>query len=484
MSATADEMPPDDDQAEPATLLPQAAASELAILGASMQSRSAAQEAAEHVTGQDFYSTKRRQIWEAIRAVVDLGPDTVPDLVAVMDQLESSGKLQSIGGPDALLKIANAGHCAAMLSVHGRRVRETASQRGLMLVGHALANGVRNGTDSAAIAATSTAAIATAMRTAAGPTSGTVMAKAVVTATFEHMERCMDSGVVDKGLSTGFRALDEMTGGMRPDEMIILGARPGVGKSAFGMNVMVHLLRRGVPIHFESLEMSKRQVGNRLLSQFSGVPSARIRDCEMREDQWGDLTDAVNFFTSSPLSMSFQRARKLSEIQAAARQQREERGIELLVVDYLTIIRPDERLDDRRLEVDTLSGGLKDLACELGIPVLVLAQLSRKSSDRGGKAGDEPRISDLKESGQIESDADQIWLLHRAITRAAPKKGEDDDRRNDPRKAILIVGKNRDGDSGEIPLAYRGEIVKFESDESEDDQPSGASSSWHDKDGA
>lgn len=436
--------------------MPRATESEARLVGAAMLSRDAGLEVLELVRPEDLYSARNQVTLEAIRTIL-ARPEGVADLVTVTDELEATGMLAKAGGVPALLALCDGLATAATSKWHAGKVREAASRRRMVLAAKRLERGARDATSPEAVALEAESEIREAVKPMTSPELELEPLKPAVVEAFERLDRCYESGEPEKGLETGLLDLDRLTGGMRPGDLVILGARPSVGKSALALGVGLHLIRNKTPIHLESLEMSRRQVANRLISQVSGVSSSKLRDADVDDDDWGEIAKAISLLESSPMSACYQRGRRLSQIRTTAMRARETAGIALLVIDYLGLIRPDRELESRRHEVEAVSMGLKDLAVDLGIPVLALAQISRKSEDRG--SGDrEPRISDLRETGQIEADADQIWLLHRATIE---EKGEDGEFKLDPRNAKLIVGKNRDGETGAVRLYYRSHLTQF-----------------------
>lgn len=271
---------------------------------------------------------------------------------------------------------------------------------------------------------------------------------------FTRLERITTSGQIEKGLPTDLLDLDELTGGMRPEELIYLGARPSVGKSALALTIALNVAKAGTMVQLESLEMGERQVAHRLMSQLGRIPATRIRDGSLWETDWPDLIEACAELDQIPIRACYRPARTIGEIATAARRGVEHHQVKLLVIDYLGLIQVDQPGETRRHEVEHVSRSLKQLARELTIPILCLAQLNRQQDARS-KADRKPRLSDLRETGQIEADADQVWLLDRPLLRG---QGDDGD---DPAKACLIVAKNREGETGELNLVYRADLTQF-----------------------
>ncbi len=260
------------------------------------------------------------------------------------------------------------------------------------------------------------------------------------------------------GLATGFRDFDRLTGGLGPKKVYVVAARPSMGKSSWAMNVAEHVganLQQDVGIF--SLEDSAEEYTQRLLCSRARVNLQKVRDGFLSERDFPNLTMAASKIGASRIHLDDRGGLKLSQIRAKARRWKKQHGIRLLIVDYLQLIKGDSRRgrDDRQLEVAEISAGLKELAKELAIPVLVLAQLNRKAEDRqGGK----PRLSDLRESGSIEQDADLVGLLVREEYYAADEKA----REECEGQAELIIAKQRSGPTGTVELTFLKEFTRFE----------------------
>lgn len=448
-------MEPDDDEAT----LPADMPAERLFLAAAMQSTQAAAEALELLDPEDFYSARHAKILRSIEAVAGDG-GSADILVLVDDHLrESDGATNADQRAlEAAVDPKNGDASAAMLTIYAKRIRATAAARRVLLAAIPL-QAARSG-DPMAAAQRGIDAILDAQKRAAPRIAGYTDLGSGIEVAFKRLEEITDSKKPDLGFPTGLVDLDEMTGGMRPGKLVILGARPSVGKSAFALTVALNAVRHSRPVYLESLEMDECEIMNRLLSMASDVPSDMVRDGLISEERWPDLTGTANDLCNARRFMvgRYETGRRLRDIVADLRMAKESHGIELGIIDYLGYIEPDEPGEDRRQEVERISKGLKRAARELGIALLVLAQLSRKNEDRS-KGEREPRISDLRETGMIEADADQVWLLHRAVT--ASEDQSDNGPREDPRKALLIVGKHRNGKTGRVPLVYRGDVTRF-----------------------
>ena len=263
------------------------------------------------------------------------------------------------------------------------------------------------------------------------------------------------------GISFGFKMLDEMTSGMHPAEMIVIAARPSMGKTAFAMNVAEHVaIESRKPVAIFSLEMSAQQLVQRLLCSRARVNSKKVRDGFLAERDFSALTSAASKLADAQMFIDDTAGLNILELRAKARRLKSQHDIQLVVVDYLQLLRSTSRRgqDNRQIEISEISAGLKSLAKELSIPVIVLAQLNRNPENRTGDSKGRPRLSDLRESGSIEQDADFVGLLVREEYYA----DTDEERQESEGKADLIIAKQRNGPTGDVPLTFIKEYTRFE----------------------
>ena len=262
----------------------------------------------------------------------------------------------------------------------------------------------------------------------------------------ENMEyRIKHPGQV-KGIPTGYQKLDRVLDGLQDTAMIVIGARPAVGKTSFMTNILLNIANSGTPVGMFSLEMSKVQILERIMFGQSGIdPMALRRGQKLTTYQQGAFTGAVRRIKGISFFVDDRPALRIDQIQATARRMVADHGVRCIGVDYLQLANPSSRGVSREREVSEISAGLKALAKELNIPVIVLAQLNREVEKRAGKDAGVPRVSDLRDSGSIEQDADQIMLLYRPSA---------SDRDADPKEAKVIIGKNRHGSTGYIDLKW------------------------------
>jgi replicative DNA helicase len=283
-------------------------------------------------------------------------------------------------------------------------------------------------------------------------------AKDLVMSAIEQIEKLYENRGSVTGLPTGFIELDRMTSGLHPAEMVVIAARPSMGKTALAMNIAEHVsLDIGKPVAVFSLEMSSQQLVQRLLCSRAKVNLQRVRDGFLSERDFPSLTNAAAKLAGAKLYIDDTPGLSVMELRARARRMKSQFDIELIVIDYLQLLRSTSRRaqDNRQLEISEISAGVKALAKELNLPILVVAQLNRQPDVRGGGR---PRLSDLRESGSIEQDADLVGLLVR------PELYQTDEEAKEEKagEAELIIAKQRNGPTGDVPLTFLKEYTRFE----------------------
>jgi replicative DNA helicase len=276
----------------------------------------------------------------------------------------------------------------------------------------------------------------------------------VVLRTFEEITKAAERKEHVTGLPTGFKHLDWYTSGLHPGDLVICAGRPGMGKTAFALNVALNACRaRQSPVIVFSLEMPKEQLARRLLCAEAGVDGSRLRSGRLTRDDWAPLTRAAGELSELPLWMDDTPGLTLMELRAKARRLKSDKGLELVVIDYLQLMRSGTKTDNREQEISEISRSLKGLAKELRLPVIALSQLNRGVESRGNK-DKRPQLSDLRESGAIEQDADTIMFIYRdeVYNPESTEKGI----------AEIIIGKQRAGPTGTVRCAFRREFTRFE----------------------
>jgi len=279
-----------------------------------------------------------------------------------------------------------------------------------------------------------------------------------VNAAIDAIEKLYKNKGEVTGIPTGYKKLDQMTSGMHPSEMIVIAARPSMGKTALAMNIAEHVaVDHGTPVAVFSLEMSASQLVQRLLCSRARVNLQGVRNGFLGKGEQQNIFKASTAFSNSKIYIDDTAGLSILELRAKSRRLMDKHNLGLIVIDYLQLLRSNSKRgqENRQIEIAEISGGIKALAKELSIPIIVLAQLNRKSEDRGdGK----PRISDLRESGSIEQDADVVGLLYRSAYYAK----DEEEKSEKGGEAELIIAKQRNGPTGEVPLTFLSEFTRFE----------------------
>ncbi len=403
------------------------------------------------VTAEDFFRADHAEIWTAILVIRDSGKPV--DCVTLADYLMTRGRFDVLGGNAMLTELiesvpghgANAKYYAGIVREKSvaRQLLDAASDTIREIYSHQFtAPELIDKVEERVFAITDRAVVGT-----------TISAKELTDETWSNLQALKERRVI--GLRTGFFDLDDMIGGLRPGQLIILAARPSVGKSALALNIASSVASEGNGVLFVSLEMSRSELGNRLVSAYGQVDGASLqRPWFLTDEAWGKIGDACNRVSVFPLWVDDTPARTVGHIAANARRikHRSPNGLGLVVADYLALIN-GQRLknENRQEEVARISKRMKQLARDLKVPVLCVHQLNRQIENRDDRR---PRMADLRESGQIEQDADIILLLHR------PDLIKPDDR---PGEADLIVEKNRNGATGDVRLVFVKELTRFDS---------------------
>ena len=429
---------------------PQNIEAEQSVLGAMLLSREAIDKAGEILSEGDFYRPDNRIIFSAI---MDLhSRNEAVDLVTVTEELRKMGKLDAIGGTTAITALSNAVPTAANVVYHAKIVEEKALRRQLINAAtEVAASGYEEEADIAqTIDQAEQKILAVANRKHAG---GVVKIKDIVKSAMARIEELYDSKDAYTGLPTGFTDFDKMTSGLQPSDLIIVAARPSMGKSSLVLNIAEHVaLKGGKSVAFFSLEMSKEQLVQRLLCSEAGIDASRLRIGQLQESEWPNLVSAADKLSSAKIMMDDTPGMTALEMRSKARRWKNENGLDLIIVDYLQLMQGSSKRasDNRQQEMSDISRSLKGLARELNVPVIALSQLSRSVEQRTSKR---PMLSDLRESGALEQDADIVCFIYRD-----DYYNPDTEQKN---VAELIVAKHRNGPVGTVQLFFRKDITRF-----------------------
>ena len=423
---------------------------EQAVLGAMLLKPDAVTTAAEELSADDFYRETHRLIFEAM---MELKERTEPvDLVTLTEQLKKADKLAKIGGIPALSLIANSVPTAANVHYHARIVHEKAQLRSLINAATEIAGTAYESADE--VEDIMDSAEKRILSVASGKRSKDfVPLQDILLDTLEQIDLRYNNKGSITGLPTGFTELDHLTAGLQKSDLILVAARPSMGKTAFTLNIAAHVvLRAKEPVAFFSLEMSKEQLVQRLLCSEGRIDSQRLRVGELEEKEWGDLIDTANRLSAAPLYIDDTPGITVMELRSKARRLKAEHGLSLIVIDYLQLMqgRASKSGDNRQQEISEISRSLKALARELNVPVIALSQLSRSVESRQIKR---PMLSDLRESGSLEQDADIVMFLYR----------EDyyDPETENKNITEVIIAKHRNGPVDTVDLTFLKQFTKF-----------------------
>jgi len=440
--------------AEPVRGAPWSNEAEQAVLGAMLLDQDAALRAVELLDDTLFYKEGHRRLFRSMRRLVERR--VVIDHVTLRDELERRSELEIAGGEVYLAELIDAAVTAANLDAHAAIVREKAVLRQLIENSTAIVSQAYQGVLPASELldeAESRIFQISQYRKA----EGFSRLKEMLWPTMERIEKLHQQGKVVTGVPSGFKDLDDMTTGFQPSDLVIIAARPSMGKSAFCLNIAAHAASNGVGTALFSLEMSKESLVQRLLCAEARVDSQRVRRGTLSDTDFTMLARAAGVLSSCPIWIDDTPALTLLEMRSKARRLRMENEIGVIIVDYLQLMRSPVYSDNRVQEISDISRSLKALARELEVPVLALSQLSRASEQRGGER--KPILSDLRDSGAIEQDADIVLFIHRPEMYEALDK----DGNSNEGKAELIVAKHRNGPTRSLDMYFHKQFTRFAS---------------------
>ena len=407
----------------------------------------------------DFYSEANGHIFRAMTELFGRGEPV--DSVTLRDKLSGAGKLNQIGGSEYLLSLTNTIPTVSNIEAHARIIREKAMVRRLITTCHEVA--ARGYGDYGEV----TEFLDLAERSIFDVAKERLRhpyerINEVINRTFEEITAAAERKERITGLPTGFERLDHMTAGMHAGDLVIVAGRPGMGKTAFAMNIALNACgARKTPALVFSLEMPKEQLARRMLCSEARVDASHLRTGQLAREDWPKLINAAGLLSDMPVWIDDTPGLTLMELRAKARRLRSESGLGLIVVDYLQLMRSGTRSESREHEIRGISRSLKGLANEMAVPVVALSQLNRGVETRGVKDR-RPQLSDLRESGAIEQDADTILFIYRdeVYNRDTPDHGI----------AEVIIGKQRHGPTGTTRSRFFSQYTRFENLDEDHDE--------------
>lgn len=432
---------------------PHSVEAEQSIIGGLMLDNQVWDKVSTKLCESDFYRTEHRVLY---RAIVELSNREHPfDVVTLLDVLKSNNELDEAGGETYLFELANNTPSVANVSAYADIVREKSVQRQLIAVAGEIADSAYNPSGrevSELLDTAETKVFAIAEQT--GVDGGPESIKSILVKAVERIDALYHNGDAITGLATGLSDLDEKTSGLQPSDLIIVAGRPSMGKTTLVMNMAEHAaIKSSKPVLVFSMEMPADSLAMRMMSSLGRIDQHRIRTGKLDDDDWPRVTSAVHMLSEASLYIDDSPALSPAEMRGRARRLAREHGqLGLIVVDYLQLMKvPGFKADNRTAEISEISRSLKALAKELNVPVVALSQLNRSLEQRHDRR---PVMSDLRESGAIEQDADVICFIYRdeVYHEDSPDKGI----------AEIIIAKQRNGPIGKIRVAFLGKYTRFE----------------------
>lgn len=435
---------------------PQNLEAEQSILGGLMLDREALDQIGDLLMADDFYKPGHQKIYSAIK---ELHSKSQPiDIITVTNILQAEGTMEMAGGPEYLISLLDKTISSANIQSHAKIVKDKATLRRLIHINSQLIEKAYS-QDFVDVESFVDSAESEIFKIGENKTqTGLVGSMEIVKASIQKIEELYKNKAEITGIGTGFKKLDEMTAGLHPGEMTIIAARPSMGKTAFSLNIAQHVaLRLKKTVAYFSLEMGKESMMMRMLSAESKVSMSEIRNGRIQDSAWPKLINAASALSEASIFIDDTPGVSPFEIRSRARRLKAEHGLDVIMIDYLQLMSMKQKFNSREQEVAEISKSLKAIAKELQIPIIALAQLNRGVEGRTEK---KPMLSDLRESGSIEQDADVIMMLYR----------DDYYDKENPEKqghAEVIVGKQRNGATGPVKLRFDAQYNRFRDAEPE-----------------
>ena len=435
-------------------LPPHSVEAEQSLLGALLLDNQAFDRVADLIGTDDFYRDDHRRIWRHIAKLAEANRPA--DVITVNESIEASEDKDKTGGAAYLAQLAQSVPSALNIRRYAELVRERAVQRRLAQVATEIAESALapTGKEVGQLLDEAESKIFQIAESGARKDQGLIEIKPVLAKVFEKIDLLYhrDNPSDVTGVPTGYTKLDQMTSGLQGGDLIVVAGRPSMGKTALALNIAEYVaVDNGLPVAVFSMEMSASQVATRMLGSIARVDQHKMRTGRLSDKEWGDLSDAMAKLHETPIYIDEGGALTALEVRARARRlKRQFSKLGLVVIDYLQLMASSQQGENRATEISEISRSLKALAKELNVPVIALSQLNRSLEQRPNKR---PVMSDLRESGAIEQDADVILFIYRdeVYNQDSPDKG----------KAEVIIGKQRNGPIGTVTLVFQGEYTRF-----------------------
>jgi replicative DNA helicase len=431
---------------------PHSIEAEQALLGGLTLDNAAWDQVADMVTEADFYRRDHRLIFTTIS---DLAAQGMPfDVVTLAERLEAKGELQQAGGLAYLGALAGNTPSAANIKAYAAIVRDHGVVRQLIKVGTQISDSAfnREGRSTAELLDHAEQLVFDIAEQGARGRKGYISMKDLLVKVVDRIDTLFQQDNPITGVATGFTDFDELTSGLQPSDLIIVAGRPSMGKTTFAVNVAEYAaIKQSLPVAVFSMEMPGEQLAMRMMSSLGRIDQHKLRTGKLDDDDWPRLTNAVGLLAETPFFIDDTPALTPTELRARARRLRREHNLGLIIIDYLQLMQVPGSKENRATEISEISRSLKALAKELHVPVVALSQLNRSLEQRPNKR---PVMSDLRESGAIEQDADVIVFIYRdeVYNEDSPDKGI----------AEIIIGKQRNGPIGTARLTFLGQYTRFE----------------------
>ena len=428
--------------------LPNSPEAEKAVIGCMLQDKKSLVTAIELLSHTDFYYDANREIF---RIAAELFNENMPvDIVTVSDRLTRYDKLDAVGGITYLTAIATSISTTENIEYYARIIQEKSLLRDLANAANEIKS-LSAGQDGKAAQILSHAEQLVLDISSSREQRDISPIKDIIMSTYEDMVESSKNPDALSGLDTGFHELNRRTGGFRGGQFILIGGRPAMGKSSFAVNIAEHVaINNKKPVAIFNLEMSKSMIVSRILCSQAYIDSQKVLSGRFDGEDWASLGKVLDKIASAPLFIDDTSGITVSEIHAKCQRIKQAHGLSMVIIDYLQLMRDDTRSESRQVEVASISRALKVMSKELNVPVVALSQLNRGSAERRDKR---PTLSDIRESGAIEQDADMVLLIHRDEY-YNPESSEKN-------MAEIIIAKHRMGETGKFKLGWQGKYTKF-----------------------
>lgn len=431
---------------------PHSVEAEQAVLGGLMLDNASWDDVADMVSDDDFYRRDHRHIFSAISTLAGQGAPF--DVITVSERLENEGALANAGGLAYLGMLAKNTPSAANIKAYAGIVRDHAVARQLIRVGTQVSDSAfnREGRSTAELLDHAEQMVFEIAEKGARGRRGHISIKDILVKVVDRIDTLFQQDNPITGVPTGFTDFDDRTSGLQSSDLIIVAGRPSMGKTTFAMNIAENAaIKTGLPVLVFSMEMPGEQLAMRMMSSLGRIDQHKLRTGKLNDDDWPRLTSAVGLLAETPLFIDDTPALTPTDLRARARRLKREHGLGLIVIDYLQLMQVHGNKENRATEISEISRSLKALAKELSVPVVALSQLNRSLEQRPNKR---PVMSDLRESGAIEQDADLIVFIYRdeVYNEDSPDKGT----------AEIIIAKQRNGPIGTARLTFLGQFTRFE----------------------